>query len=332
MPSLNPRNIFTGERPGADADMRKKTRAAKKRTRRAEEKAAAARDKAAAKTAVAKRDRAPTVETQARSYIWRRRLRTVRRLGFAALVMVIVGGGWWSWKSGEAARVWAQIEEALPQVSDMPGLTVAQIEVSGNTYLTPEAVSAALDIGTGNKIADLDLADLQARVEALGWVKSARVSRLLPGTIRVDVTERLPYALWQFEGELRLVDAEGVEVTRERLNRFATLPLVVGAEAPPHAAALQDMLATEPEMAARVEAAVRVGARRWDLKFTNGVTVKLPEEDVAAAWARLAELERNQGILGRDIAALDMRLPDRLIVRLTPAAAKARRAAEDDRT
>ena len=325
MPSLNPRNIFTGERPGVNRE--KQRRANKMRARRAEERAAARREKAAAR-----KDRTPSVETQARSYIWRRRLRTGRRVGLAVLIVTVVVGGWWGWRSGEAERVWADIRESLPQVSDMPGLTVRQLEVSGNTYLTPQAVSVAANIGEGEKIADLDLVAIRDRIEALGWVKSARVSRLLPDTIRVDVTERKPFALWQHEGLLRLIDAEGVEVTQEKLNRFANLPLVVGEGAPAHAADLQAMLKTEPEMAARIEASVRVGERRWDLKFTNGVTVRLPENDPAGAWAKLAQIERNQGILGRDIAALDMRLPDRLIVRLTPAAAKARREAEDGQT
>ena len=47
----------------------------------------------------------------------------------------------------------------------------------------------------------------------------------------------------------------------------------------------------------------------------------LPEVETFAAWVRLAQLEEENRIFDRDVAAIDLRLPDRLVVRLTPAAA-----------
>ena len=84
------------------------------------------------------------------------------------------------------------------------------------------------------------------------------------------------------------------------------------------------VIASEPRLAPQVTAAVRVGARRWDVKLDNGVTVRLPETDEAAAWRRLAALDRAHGVLNRAIEAVDMRLADRLVVRMTDDAAKSR--------
>ena len=303
MPSLTPDRIRTADRPAPKRRGKKETASA-----------------------------APDRKSQARSFMLRRRLQTIRRISTLVLLAGFVLGGIWAWKSGEADRLIVAIEDVLPQISDMPGLTVKRIDVSGGSYLSAETVSAATGIADGTKIADIDLGAVRLAVEDLGWVKQARVARLLPDMIRIDIVERTPYALWQHDGVLRLVDDLGVEITQDRLNRFAALPLVVGAGAPLHAYDLMNILETQPNLAARVEAAVRVGERRWDLRFTNGVTVRLPELGAPETWERLAELERNQGILGRDIAALDMRLPDRLIVRLTPAAAQARGKENDDRT
>ena len=100
---------------------------------------------------------------------------------------------------------------------------------------------------------------------------------------------------------------------------------MVGPGASRAAASLFQMLATEPQLGQRVVNAVRVRDRRWDLDFDNGVTVRLPEDGVADAWAKLAQLEREQKILGRDIAGVDLRLADRVVVRLTPEAMAARK-------
>jgi cell division protein FtsQ len=67
-----------------------------------------------------------------------------------------------------------------------------------------------------------------------------------------------------------------------------------------------------------VKAAVRVGGRRWNLRLKSGADVQLPEDDTAAAWNRLAEYERSHQVLKREIRILDLRLPDRLIVRESP--------------
>jgi cell division protein FtsQ len=84
-------------------------------------------------------------------------------------------------------------------------------------------------------------------------------------------------------------------------------------------------LAEEPDLHRRVSNAVRVRERRWDVELVNGVTVRLPEDEVAAAWRRLGEVERAQRLLDRDIVVIDLRFADRLVVQLNPAAAQARR-------
>jgi cell division protein FtsQ len=154
----------------------------------------------------------------------------------------------------------------------------------------------------------------------LPWVKSATVERRLPDAIFVHLTERQPLALWQRNGKLALIDTEGVIVTTEHLDRYSSLLLVVGEEAPPHAQALIDILKTQPELMKRVNSAVRVADRRWNLQMDSGIAVELPEDNVADAWAHLAEIEKSHALLARDIQSVDLRLGDRVVVRAaTPA-------------
>src|SRR6185312_3502645 len=115
----------------------------------------------------------------------------------------------------------------------------------------------------------------------------------------IRLVERQPLAFWQRDGKLVLVDRDGVVVPSDHLDRFGNLIVLVGADAPQAGGALIDMLASEPELAAHVAAAVRVGGRRWTLHLDDGVDVALPEEGADAAWHRLAALERSDGILER---------------------------------
>ncbi len=117
------------------------------------------------------------------------------------------------------------------------------------------------------------------------------------------------------------VDRDGVIVPGEPGVGLDKLIVLVGSDAPKEGTALLDMLATEPELAPRVAAAVRIGGRRWNVRFDNNIDVALPEENVIAAWHHLAELERSDAILERDIEMVDLRLPDRLVVRVPHAEA-----------
>ncbi len=148
-------------------------------------------------------------------------------------------------------------------------------------------------------------------------MRSASIERRLPGTLFVHLVERHPLAVWQHDGKQELIDRDGAVIPVKDLSRFAKLPTVVGGDQARHgAAALLDMLASEPDLAARVTAAIRVDDRRWNLRIDNAIDVMLPEDDAAGAWARLAKLERDNRLLQRDVQIVDMRLPDRLVMRV----------------
>lgn len=258
-----------------------------------------------------------------------------RRLLLLAAAMVLVGGtvtggSWWLARSGWVGETMAAADRLLHRQLVSAGLEVREIFVTGRSETGKQQILAALEVRRGQSIARFDPRGARDRLLALGWVKSVRVERRLPDTIIVRVEERQPLALWQHGGRHVLIDRDGEPITRERLGRFASLPVVIGPDAPAHAATLVDMMAGDPVLFAQVEAAVRVGGRRWNLRMKNGVDVKLPEGEEASAWARLARLAQEHDILARDVVAIDLRLPDRLVVRLTPAAAAQRRSGGKD--
>lgn len=230
--------------------------------------------------------------------------------------------------SGSGQRWQAAALEGFMARSVASGLTVERVLVAGRQRSDSEALIAALDADLGAPILALDLEAARQRVLTLPWVRHASVARRLPGTLVVTVEERQPLALWQHEGRIRVVDRDGRPVADARARDFAGLLLVVGRGAPDEAAALLEMLAVAPTLARRVVAAVRVGDRRWNLRLDDGIDVQLPERDAGSAWLALERMDREQGLLGRDLLAIDLRLADRLAVRTTPQA-RARMGGEE---
>jgi len=208
------------------------------------------------------------------------------------------------------------------RISAGVSLPVQDIVVEGRS-LTPEStLRTALGVAKGDKMLGFSLEAARARIERLTWVQRATVERRLPGTVVVQLVERRPFAVWQTRDKFVLIDRAGQVVAEQDPVKdaaaFATLPLVVGPGAPEFAAALLDQLAAQPGLRARVVAAIRVGERRWNLRLNNGADVLLPEGAEAPAMSRLMELQAAQSLLDRPLQTVDLRLPDRMVVRAQP--------------
>lgn len=245
------------------------------------------------------------------------------RYGTALFLIAIVGGGGaFLWKSGALQRGYAQTVGGALRITADLGLRVSDVVVEGRNETSAHAILAAVGVKRGAPLLALDLAAARARLEALPWVRTASVERRWPHLVFVRIEERIPFALWQAGRQIRLIDRESKVIEGADIHRFSKLPLVVGEGANKQVAAYLDMLSNVPSLERRIEAGIWVGNRRWNIHFANGVEVRLPETDPEEALQRLADLDEKQRLLSRDIVMIDLRLPDRLIVRLSPEAAQ----------
>jgi cell division protein FtsQ len=259
-----------------------------------------------------------------------RKLQSWRRpaLQISSVVVAVAGlsgTGIWAVNNGHGEQVVGYLGDGVEVLAQSAGLTIDEVYVHGRRQTDMKTISNAVNVQRGGSILNFDPAEVRQSLLLLGWVKDASVTRRLPNLILVNIEEREPLALWQKDGRLTLIDKDGEPITRYGLGKFANLPIVVGRGARESAGSLIRMLATQPHIYPQVEAAVRIGDRRWNLRLKNGIEVNLPEEGSAKAWRKLAEIDAEHEVFKRDVATIDLRFPDRLVVRMTERAAKTRR-------
>ncbi len=247
----------------------------------------------------------------------RRQRRNLRFVGFAVSGFAIVLVGVVVSHSAQTGGAVATLQRRFGQAIDM---RVQEIRIDGRSNTPEPLLRKALGVNTGDPILGFSVEDARDRIEHLAWVEHVAVERRLPGLIYVDLTEKRPFAIWQYQGRFQLIDRAGDVVNDEDVSNFTDLPLVVGLGAPAHASDMLNALGASPDIRSRVAAIVRVGERRWNLQLKNNITVMLPEDHEAAALARLADLQAQQQLLDRPLVSVDMRLPDRLAVHARPAA------------
>lgn len=249
--------------------------------------------------------------------LWRRR--SVLLACAAAVVVGAAGYGWWAWRTGIPQRLAEETRVALMDRSLDLGLRVNEVYVEGRKHTPVAALRKALGVERGAPILFVDLAAARERLLSLPWVSDVSVERVLPDTVVIHLTERRPVALWQQDGRFALIDGSGHVIQRDGLGPFSNLLVIVGDEAA--AAEASDLLAvlsSETALMAEVKAAVRVSGRRWNLRFNNGLDVRMPEADLAGGWRRLAAYDRRYGLVGLGLRSIDLRLPDRVVVRPVP--------------
>jgi len=256
------------------------------------------------------------------------RLRVPRFVGVAAaLAFLLVTGAYGAVKGGHVAEIETLLKDAADSGANAMGMRIATVSLSGQRQVSREAIFAAAGVTDHSSLLFLDVADARARLEAIPWIAEATVRKLYPDRLQITVTEREAFALWQRQGKVAAIAADGTVLSDKIEPRLAALPFVVGEGAAVKARDFLAVLDKFPAIRDQVRASIYVAERRWNLRLKNGIDVRLPETDVEAALATLTRLDAEKKLLTRDVTSVDLRLPDRLSVRLSDDAAAAREEA-----
>jgi cell division protein FtsQ len=256
--------------------------------------------------------------------VWLERRRP-RGFGLAATVVLLMGAAVFGVvKGGHSDDVLGALSDARNAAANSVGFRITSVAISGRKQLTQDEVLAIGGVNGRSSLLFLNAAAARDKLKADPWIADATVQKLYPGRLQIDITERAPYALWQENGRVSVIAEDGTVLEPYVARRFVTLPLVVGKGAETRAKDFLNLLARYPQVRSAVKAVVFVGERRWNLRLADGIDVRLPETDVEKALATLSKMDKETGLFSRDITAIDMRLPDRLTVRLSETAAKAR--------
>jgi cell division protein FtsQ len=240
-------------------------------------------------------------------------------LGYFAAVV-----GFGLWQGGHLNEFIRQHGEPHHALARAVGLGLEQVTISGISQIRENEVLAAAGLNAHVSLPFIDVTDVRERLERVPLIKSASVRKLYPNELVIGLTEREPHAIWQNNGELFIISADGTVIDLMQDERFVSLPLVVGDRANLRNKDYLALLEAAGPLKSRIRAGTLVSGRRWTLKMDNGMDVRLPEVGAADALARLVKLEREQKILEKDVLAVDLRMADRVVVRLTEEAALAR--------
>jgi cell division septal protein FtsQ len=194
----------------------------------------------------------------------------------------------------------------------------AQINIDGNIHVKKEQIVEIIrkaQIEVGKEISG-DYQPLTHKIieqikAELPWVHQVTIARNMPNILNILIVEYAPIAIWQNEGEKYFSDKEGNLVPFEDLEEFKDMVLLSGLGANTNAKSLFNIFTADENLSKNVYSATWVSNRRWDIRFENGLLIKLPENNISDAWRRLIKIYNMPGsIVG--LKVIDLRVMDKV--------------------
>jgi cell division protein FtsQ len=243
------------------------------------------------------------------------------RVGLPVL-LIAAAGVWWLHDETRRAAIHQTFVEARAAFESRPEFMVRLMSIDGAEDALAQLIREEVAVDFPVSSFDLDLPEIRSRILTLAPVEKATVRIRPGGVLQVDVTPRVPVAIWRNRKGLTLVDATGAHVAEiaQRMDR-PDLPLFAGAGANAHVEEALALHRAAAPLGARLRGVVRIGARRWDVVLDRDQRILLPEQGAVQALERVIALDGAKDILGRDVARVDLRLGDRPTVRMSEYAA-----------
>ncbi|MBI2706706.1 MAG: FtsQ-type POTRA domain-containing protein [Proteobacteria bacterium] len=214
----------------------------------------------------------------------------------------------------------AEISKSFQGLMACCGFRLEDVIVEGRMRTDKAQILSLLELERGKPLFSLNLPESKAKLEKISWVKAARVERQLPNILFIRISEKEPVALWQNQGRTYLMDWDGELMETKEPHKYKSLLVVTGEQAPRHVGELLTLLEKFSELKQRVTGATYLRSMRWDIRLDDKVDVKLPEKEAEGALAYLLDLTKHHQLMKQEIMIIDMRLPGKLIFRLTPEA------------
>ena len=256
--------------------------------------------------------RAPSALRVRAKHVWVLHKQLAVRL--LALLLVVCIGAVGIANRNIIANYVADLSDRGSALFAQAGLSVAQISLSGYALTSEEELFQAIGLEPHQSIMDFDAEAARERLLSMPSITSASIRKIYPNQLIVELDEKQPLAIWTVDGVNFAIDADGQRIASVSVPIMG-LPLFIGDGASDDIPQMLNMLQSHEVLTDGLVASSRIGDRRWDLIYDNGVRIMLPETGVAAAMSQAATLIEKHQIFDRDIAAIDLRVSDFVAIR-----------------
>ncbi len=202
--------------------------------------------------------------------------------------------------------------KSVNDLSQKLNFSLKKIELQEQLKYCPSIRNLLGDIKPDTSIFLISITDIKTKLESLDCISSVNIEREYPDTIKIQVHEKQPIAIWQNEQNFYYITENGSVMSIRKLKNIEKFIVVAGSNAPIHTPGLVSFLELDQELMSQVTSAIWVGNRRWNIKLENGMLIKLPEINPEIAWNKFIKINNDAEFKEKNYKSVDLRIQDRI--------------------
>jgi cell division protein FtsQ len=208
---------------------------------------------------------------------------------------------------------------------NLDNLDFKDIEINGNNRVSRDEIIIAIENYKNNleKNPNIDgnntIQNIQNLIDELKikfpWIDKITLKRILPDKLKIEIIEYQPFAIWFDNDKKFIIDKEGNAIDYrdeyEKNAEFQNMIVLSGKNANNNVKSLFNILTIDSNLNDKIYSATWIGNRRWDIRFYDGLLVKLPEVEISKAWNELIKIyDLYQH--DRNIKSIDLRVDGKI--------------------
>ena len=196
------------------------------------------------------------------------------------------------------------------------GMVLSEVWVKGKYNQNKNEILNAINLNIGDSILLIDLDLIRDKINQLPWVSNSSVYLQSQGILQIDVLEYIPVAVYEFNNINYLIDINGNRIIQISSDDYIDLIRVIGKNALQNMDEIKLIVKKLKNYNLSLNKIERIGNRRWNIYFSEGLYVKLPSENPQSALLRLEKFLSTYDVKSDKLAFIDLRLLDTLTFKL----------------
>ena len=194
------------------------------------------------------------------------------------------------------------------------GFIIKNIEILGVKHLDKNDILKIISTYKNINIFNVNINNIYREIKNNTWIKKASVEIIYPNTIKILLTEKKPIAIWQNRYGNSLITKNGDVIFEKNLEKFKSyLPIIIGQNAHKNVHSILNILSSNKDFVKNIWSLTFVNERRWDVHFNQGLTIRLPSENVKKAWEKVVYLNQKFNLLSLGLTEIDLRNTNQIL-------------------
>jgi len=197
------------------------------------------------------------------------------------------------------------------------GFYLQNIYITGNNNLQKEDILSIINDKEYKTIFNINLFKIRNNLLLNEWIETVKIERTLPSSIKIQIIEKKPVAIWQTKSGNKLITKDGSIISNANVTAFKNnLPIIIGKGANKDAFLILQILKKNPDLYNNVWSISYINKRRWNVHLNQGLIVLLPRVKIYDAWTKIGFLQRKYKILDIGLTEIDIRNKNQIFAKI----------------